>query len=292
MDNKTIAVTGASGLLGFNFISAIAGKYNVIGFYHRNPIDVEGIEAHSLQIITSQKVNEAISWHKPDVIYHFASISNPNHCEKDPRASYGINVTGTKNIVAAAKSIDAEVIFTSSDLVFDGKNAPYTEKDAPHPVNRYGLQKAEAEQAVLNYQKGKVVRMPLIFGPKSPHSGSFLEPTVNFIRAKSKITLFEDEFRTPISTRKAIEGLLLAPDLESALLHLSCDERISRYDMGVYVANHLGLDTDFIIKSSQKDVSFPASRPSDTSLDIGLAKSLGFSPGSLYEELKWVIETL
>jgi len=62
--------------------------------------------------------------------------------------------------------------------------------------------------------------------------------------------------------------------------------------MGYYVANHLGLDTDLIIKSSQKEVSFPASRPSDTSLDISLAKSFGFSPGSLYEELKWVIKSL
>ena len=292
MDNKTIAVTGASGLLGFNFISAVAGKHPVVGFYHRNPIEIEGIKAYPLQILNYQKVKETVNWLKPDIIYHFASISNPNHCEKDPGASYGVNVTGTKNIVAAARSIDAKVVFTSSDLVFDGKNAPYTEKDAPNPLNLYGLQKVEAEQIVLDYQDGKVVRMPLIFGPKSPHSGSFLQPTINFIRSKSKITLFDDEFRTPISTRKAVEGLLLAADLEPALLHLSCDERISRYDMGYYVANHLGLDTDLIIKSSQKEVSFPASRPSDTSLDISLAKSFGFSPGSLYEELKWVIKSL
>lgn len=290
MGNKKIIVTGASGFLGFNFITNVVDKFNVVGVYHSHKVELPRATSQPLQIINNRDVDQMINDVRPDIIFHLASVSNPNQCENNPGASYGANVKGTRNIVAAAKSIGAKVVFTSSDLVFEGNNAPYSEKDTPHPVNRYGEQKAEAEQAVLEYQHGVVVRLPLMFGPKSPHSGSFLQPTVNFLRANSPVTLFDDEYRTPISSRKAIEGLLLAAENDASLVHFSCGERISRYEFGLKICDYLNLNKNLITKSKQEEVEFPANRPGDTSLDIQKAKSLGFKPGSLDEEIKWALE--
>ncbi len=284
-----VAVTGASGFLGFNFINSISARYDVTGFYHRNPVEFSKASAYPLHINNYMNVEDMLKWVKPDIIFHLASISNPNQCEKDPGESYASNVAGTKNIIAAAKKLNSGLVFTSSDLVFDGSSAPYKESDVPSPISRYGTQKQEAENAVLDYEKGKVVRLPLLFGQKSPHSGSFLQPMVNFLRAKSKITLFEDEFRTPISAAKAIEGLLWIASSSNKLAHISCDERISRYDLGIKIAGYLGLDPSLIIKTKQDEIKFPAKRPKDTSLDISLAKSDGFHPGSLDEELERVL---
>ncbi|MCF8232883.1 MAG: NAD(P)-dependent oxidoreductase [Bacteroidales bacterium] len=290
MGKKKIIVTGASGFLGFNFITHVVDKYTVVGVYHSHKVELPRATSQPLQIINTRDVDNMVDNIRPDIIFHLASVSNPNQCEKNPGASYGTNVRGTKNIVAAAKSIGAKVVFTSSDLVFDGNEAPYSEEDTPHPVNRYGEQKAEAEQAVLEYQHGVVIRLPLMFGPKSPHSGSFLQPTVNFLRANSPVTLFEDEYRTPISSRKAIEGLLLAAGSDTSLIHFSCGEKISRYELGLRICDYLNLDKSLLVKSKQDEVEFPANRPRDTSLDIRKAQSLGFNPGSLDEEIKWVLE--
>jgi len=284
------AVTGASGFLGFHLVKKLSSLYHTTGFYHRNPVEFHAAETATLQVNKYREVENMMKKLRPDIIFHLASISNPNQCEKNPGESYEINVTGTKNIVAVAKKIGAEVIFTSTDLVFNGTKAPYSEEDTPEPVNRYGQQKLEAEKTVLDYDKGKVVRLPLMFGPKSPHSGSFLQPMINFLRANSKVTLFEDEFRTPISLNKAADALLFIASNDSKLLHVSCDQRISRYDLGIKIADYLGLDKNLIIKAKQKDFHFPATRPSDTSLNIEKAKSLGFNPCALHDELTWVLD--
>lgn len=288
---KKAAVTGASGFLGFNLVKKLGGLYETTGFYNRNPVEELGTATTSpLQVNKFTDVEDMMKKLQPDIIFHLASISNPNQCEENPGESHECNVTGTKNIVAAAKKIKAEVLFTSTDLVFDGTEAPYSEESRPNPVNRYGAQKLEAEQVVLDYDKGKVIRLPLMFGPKSPHSGSFIQPMINFMRAHSKVTLFEDEYRTPISSRKAIEALLFAINHDAKLLHVSCNQRINRYELGLKIVEYLDLDKNMIIKAKQKDFFFPATRPQDTSLNIEKAKNLEFNPGSLDEELKWVLE--
>lgn len=292
MENKKIVITGISGFLGFNLALRLAEKNHVTGFYHHNKVDIPNVSTHPIQITHHETVEKAVKDIRPDMIFHLASISNPNQCEENPGVSYAVNVTGTRNVVAAARKTGARLVFTSSDLVFDGENAPYTEQSEAAPVNRYGRQKAEAEESVLEYENGTVVRLPLMFGPKSPHSGSFLQPMVRFLKAQSKVTLFEDEFRTPISSHKAIQGLLLAAGSRTPLLHISCNEKISRYNLGLIIADYLDIDKALVAKNRRDDVRFPASRPADTSLDISRALQLGFDPGSLREELFLVLRNL
>jgi xanthine dehydrogenase small subunit len=46
-------------------------------------------------------------------------------------------------------SLGAFVVFTSTNLVFDGEQAHYATCATPHPTSEYGRQKAEAERALL-----------------------------------------------------------------------------------------------------------------------------------------------
>ena len=56
-------------------------------------------------------------------------------------------------------------VFTSSDLVFDGREAPYRETDPIAPVNVYDRQKALEEQANLSaYPEALICRLPVMFG--------------------------------------------------------------------------------------------------------------------------------
>ena len=64
-----------------------------------------------------------------------------------------------------AQKMDIPLIFTSTDLVFNGSNPIYTETDFPYPLSQYGKQKNEAEEALLaDFDNTIVCRLPLLFG--------------------------------------------------------------------------------------------------------------------------------
>ena len=123
-------------------------------------------------------------------------------------------------------------VFTSTDLVFDGLNPPYKETDPVSPVNLYGEQKVMAERGILvRYPVAAICRMPLMFGVATPPATSFMQPFMQTLREGKELSLFTDEFRTPVSGKTAAQGLLLALAI-SGIIHLGGKERVSRYDFG------------------------------------------------------------
>lgn len=288
--SKRILITGVSGFLGHTLAKHVKEHHTVFGCQHKHPIQhLDGVIPVRAQLNDFRQVRKLVEDTRPEVIFHLAAMSNPNQCEQNPELSYESNVTATRYITQAAAETGAHLVFTSSDLVFSGNNAPYDEAATPDPINRYGRQKAEAEQAVRNYDSGTVCRMPLMFGPKSLSSGSFLQPMMQFLLANQKLNLFCDEVRTPLSSDKAAEGLLLMANKQPDLVHLAGDQSINRYDFGVLLSDLLGTPENLLIKRNLSDISFDASRPANTSMKNDKAKKLGFDPGNLQQELERVI---
>ena len=90
-------------------------------------------------------------------------------------------------------------------------NAPYKENDPVSPISYYGEQKIKAEQEMLAiYPKIVICRMPLMFGIPSHYAASFIDFFLKTLREGKKISLFTDEYRTPVSGLTAAKGLLLA----------------------------------------------------------------------------------
>ena len=57
------------------------------------------------------------------------------------------------------------LVFVSTDMVFDGLNAPYKEEDPVCPVNVYGEQKVLAEKEMVNRCPEMVIcRTSIMFG--------------------------------------------------------------------------------------------------------------------------------
>ncbi|MFP9042064.1 sugar nucleotide-binding protein, partial [Enterococcus faecalis] len=61
-----------------------------------------------------------------------------------------INVDGTRNVALAAKAVNAQFVYISTDYVFDGKNknVEYEVDDQTNPLNEYGRTKLLGEKAV------------------------------------------------------------------------------------------------------------------------------------------------
>ena len=223
---------------------------------------------------------------QPEAVLHLAALSNPNFCETHQGESKTINVESTIHLAHLCKDREIPFLFTSTDLVFDGRAAPYQETDDPNPLMAYGKHKAEAERLVSEiYPKAIIARLPVLFG-----NGGFMMNWVKTLKAGGNVSAFRDEFRSLVSARAAAEGLFLLLDQKvSGIWHLGGKERISRYEFAVKMAEAYELPVEKIIPSLRKDVQMPAARPEDVSLDSKKAFNLGYHPLSVAEELKLLI---
>jgi dTDP-4-dehydrorhamnose reductase len=283
---KRLLITGASGFLGWNLCQLAKEQWDVYGTYFSNVVKIPDVTLIKADLKNFQEIKRLYSDIQPAAIIHTAAQSNPNSCQSDPNESYPINVTASLNIAGLSADYAIPCAFTSTDLVFDGLKPPYRETDPVCPVSHYGEQKVRAEQGMLSrYPKVAVCRMPLMFGVA--HSAtSFIQPFINALREGKELSLFTDEFRTPVSGKTAASGLLLALEKVEAIIHLGGKERVSRYDFGRLMAEVFELPQGGLKPCQQKDVKMAAPRPADVSLDSSRAFALGYQPLSLQEELE------
>ena len=287
---KKLLVTGASGFLGWNLCHLAKANWEVYGTYFSHAVTIYNTTLYKIDLTDFAELKQLFDRLNPDAVIHTAAASKPNFCQTNRELAYAINVDAAVNIARLCSDRHLPCAFTSTDLVFDGKNPLYKEDDPVCPINHYGEQKAIAEQKISEiYPKMALCRMPLMFGVPSPVSPSSLQGLVSDLEAGKEVNLFTDEYRTPASGRSASQGLLLAVEKVQGILHLGGRERISRYDFGLLVADILNLPTENIKPGKQTDVEMVASRSPDTSLDSSKAFALGYQPLSLREELTRIL---
>lgn len=284
---KKLLVTGASGFLGWNLCQLAKQGWEVCGTYFSHPAEVPGITMVKIDLRNFQEIKQLFQEFQPTALIHTAAQSSPNFCQTHPEESHSINVTASCNIAGLSADYTIPCVFTSTDLVFNGLNSPYRETDPVCPVNLYGEQKVMAEEGMLTrYPTTAVCRMPLMFGVASPTATSFIQPFIKTLKEGQELSLFTDEFRTPVSGKTAAQGLLLALEKVKGRIHLGGKERVSRYDFGRLLVEVLQLPEARIKACRQQDVKMAAPRPPDVSLDSSIAFSLGYTPLSLREELE------
>jgi dTDP-4-dehydrorhamnose reductase len=284
---KKLFITGASGFLGWHLCQIAKQEWEVYGTYFSHSLEIPGIKMLKVDLTDFPELKQIFDAVQPAAVIHTAAISQPNFCQTHPDESYAINVTASCNIAGLCADSSISCAFTSTDLVFDGLNAPYQETDPVCPVNIYGEQKVMAEEGMLKrYPMTAICRMPLMFGNETPTATSFIQPFLQTLKQRKELNLFIDEFRTPVSGKTAAKGLLLALEKVNGLINLGGKERISRYDFGRLLVEVFQLPSDGLKACRQKDVKMAAPRPSDVSLDSSKAFSLGYHPLSLREELQ------
>jgi dTDP-4-dehydrorhamnose reductase len=283
-----VLVTGAAGFLGWNLCRAWTHTFALTAAWHRTPVDLDGVSPRQADLTDSAAVGALLDAARPEVVVHTAALAKPNACEQDPDASFRINVAATRALAGACRARGARLVFTSTDLVFDGDHAPYDETAAPAPLNVYGRHKAEAEAGVLAAAPGALVcRLPLLFGAAAPHAESFIQPWLAALRAGRDLALFEDEFRTATGAAAVADGLRLAIEARAAgLLHLGGRERMSRYAFGLLLADAFGLSPEPIRRVRRADVPMAAPRARDVSLDSRKAYAFGYDPAPVAAQLR------
>ena len=142
---KRALVIGASGLVGGALLKALEEKgWEVTGTAASRPR--EGLLR--LDLGDANSIEDVIRSVAPAVVFLAAAFTNVDACEQESEKARRINALGPQACARACKAIGAQLVFYSSEYVFDGEHGPYAERDAPHPVSIYGHTKLEAERLI------------------------------------------------------------------------------------------------------------------------------------------------
>ena len=149
-----IIITGANGQLGQALLTVFS-NHDVI------PTDIPDFD------ITENSIVQRFSDMRPELIIHGAAMTNVEGCAKDPDTAFKINAFGTQNVAHACLRTNADMVYISTNEVFDGRSdTPYSEDARPNPINAYGSSKRAGEQMAANYVKDKlyIVRTAWLYG--------------------------------------------------------------------------------------------------------------------------------
>lgn len=218
-----IWVTGAGGLIG-NAIVQAASQWAPF-------TAVIGLTRTDLDLTDFTALEQRFASDDPDAVIHCAAMSQPMDCMRDPEGASRVNVAVTRRL--AELFADRFVLYFSTDLVLDGRKGQYTEEDPPKPLHHYGATKLAGEDSVCDFQNHAVLRTALNFGASIAGDRSFNERMRRQLQEGDEFTLFEDEYRSPLSvevtarvawemTRHRIGGLFL----------LGGAEKVSRWQIG------------------------------------------------------------
>jgi dTDP-4-dehydrorhamnose reductase len=158
-----ILITGAQGQLGQALQQALSGEELILK--DLSEFDLAHSDSES-QIVAA----------RPSVILHVGAYTNVDGAEREPVRAMTVNAKGTILVTRAAATLNARLIYLSTDYVFDGtKSTPYREEDVPHPINVYGQSKREGEiVALTGCRNTLVVRTAWLYG----HAGNNFVKTI------------------------------------------------------------------------------------------------------------------
>ncbi|HUQ65111.1 MAG TPA: SDR family oxidoreductase [Flavitalea sp.] len=294
MEKLKILVTGANGLLGQTIISQLLGKkYDVVATGRgRERVVADKLLGYlykDTDITDGPAIEQVIIDQRPHVIVHAAAMTQVDQCELNKQDCYNINVTATRFIIDAAKAVGARFIFVSTDFIFDGNSGPYSENDEPSPVNYYGSTKMVAEKAVMESGLDYAIARTILVYGIVPASGR--TNIIGFVKQNLEqnkiIKMVTDQVRTPTYVDDLAAGIILIIEKNgSGIYHLSGEQQMTPYDIGIEIARYFNFDENLVIKASSEEIKQPAVRPVITGFDISKAKrELGFKPKTFQEGL-------
>lgn len=189
-------------------------------------------------------VNKLSFIEENDVVVILAGITKPNLVFEDKEKSRLINVEKMSNLIDFLRDKQCKVIFVSSVEVFDGHNAPYSEKSFRNPLNLYGKQKAEIELKLerdFESSQYKIIRIPWNVS-LDLHSNCLVTNTYRLLMSNNS-HIAKDYDSSIIYTEDTAELILkLAINynlIQDIVLNFASDQFINRLEL-----------VEFIIKKS------------------------------------------
>lgn len=290
-----ILITGAAGLLAGYLVETAPLNYELGLTYHQHLAQCSNCELLKTEITDLANVLSLWERFHPQWVIHAAGIADVDYCQKHPKAGYLSNVLGTQNIIAACQRFKSRLLYVSTNAVYKGDIPPYSENSPQLPINEYGGLKKQAEELVRQSRMNwAIVRPILMYGWSRPWSRkNFAVWIIELLESNKAINLVNDVRENPLSAEDCARSIwkIIALNLGGEF-NLAGRDMVSRYELGLKVADVFGLDKSLIqgVRSAYfKDIAL---RPANTSFDTTkIERELMVKPLGLEDGLRRMKET-
>ena len=225
-----ILITGAKGQLGQALQQAFSGEDLILKDLPE--FDLTQAESES-QIVASH----------PSVILHAGAYTNVDGAEREPDCAMAVNAQGTAFVSRAAATINARLVYLSTDYVFDGaQRTPYLEEAVPHPLNVYGQSKRAGEIAALTgCPNTLVVRTAWLYGHAA---NNFVKTIMRLAGEKPFLEVVADQRGCPTNADDLALALkdLVASDLQG-ICHATNTGDCTWHEFAEAIVSFMGLST-------------------------------------------------
>jgi len=244
--------TGLSGLVGSRIVEFLQDKFEFVDF----SMDT------GISILDNDNLSKAFELNKDAVaVIHMAAFTDTNSAWEQRGDKnglcYQLNVVGTQNILDLAKKYNQQLIYISTDFIFDGtKTTPYLETDTPSPIEWYGETKFLGEKVILNsnYTNYNISRITYPYRAKFDTKVDIIRKVLSKLQNNEQVKMFSDQICTYtfIDDIAAALGYFLE-NKTTGIYHLVGSSSHSPYEMCLEVAKVFNLNKNLISTSSLED---------------------------------------
>ncbi len=195
--------------------------------------------------------------------------ANPNvaSCEQQKEAAYSVNVEGTLELIRQAGRTALQVIFFSTDYVFEGRQGPYDDDAPTRPTTEYGRQKVAVEKALPSLAKNwLILRLSKIFASEKGDR-TLLDEIASSLAAGRVVRAARDQIFCPTHVDDLVQAVqgIQALGLKG-VMNVAHPRRWSRAEVAIAMREALAADPALVEVISLYDIPAMAGRPLDTSM--------------------------
>ena len=191
---RLAVVTGGAGFIGSNLVHALRDRGDRVRAFDDlstgRPVNLDDlrddIELVHGDVRDADAVAAAVLG--ADVVFHQAAIPSVARSVADPVASHDVNVTGTLNVLVAARDAgDVRVVYASSAAVYgNADELPLHEGMPTRPASPYGASKLAGERYLEAFTRTYglptvALRYLNVFGPRQDPRSEYAAAIPRFI---------------------------------------------------------------------------------------------------------------
>jgi dTDP-4-dehydrorhamnose reductase len=266
MINRRVLVTGAKGQLGVDMVKTLSD----MGY------DVYGFGRQELDITDAQKVYNTFHDLQPEIVIHTAAHTKVDLAESEPGEAFRINAYGTRNMAVGAASVQAKLVYISTDYVFDGTaHKPYNEFHPTNPLGIYGNSKLAGEQFVRDlHSHFFILRTSWVYGL---HGANFVKTMLKLAGERNELNVVHDQVGSPTNTIDLAQFISQVITTECyGIYHVSNTGTCSWYEFAKAIFEEAGLTHIQVNPVTTKEFPRPAPRPAYSVFDHMAIRLNGF----------------
>jgi len=285
----------------------VLGRTGQVGWELRHKLaclgEIVSVEYPEIDFTKPETLRAAVQSVRPEILVNAAAYTAVDKAEAAPELALAINGAAPGILAEEARKIGALLVHYSTDYVFDGSGKrPWTETDAPAPLNAYGKTKLAGDQAIQTSGCDHLIfRTSWVYGWRG---SNFLLTMLKLAKQKKELSIVDDQVGAPTSAECIAQATsdVLAPggagiQRRSGIYNLTSSGETTWFGFTKAIlseaAVRFGSPLPNLVPILTADYPTPAKRPANSRLSCErLEQTFGVTLPHWEQALSLVLDTL